>query len=61
MFKADGAKSFFVFFQRAGTNTQTRTQTHAHSHVKYFLLLLTFSCHDEDVMSACDSPQSCLP
>lgn len=53
LLKVDGAEKILQFpLQRS---RKGRTRTHTHRHVKYFLLLLTFSCHDESVMSSCDS------
>lgn len=53
LLKVDGAEKILQFpLQRS---RKGRTRTHTHRHVKYFLLLLTFSCHDESVMSPCDS------
>lgn len=41
-------------FQLPQTKSRS-TEIESHRHVKYFLLLLICSCHNETVMSSCDS------
>lgn len=50
--EVNSAKTFAG--QDSWASAHTHTDTHRHSHVKYFLLLLTFSCHDA-VMSCCET------
>lgn len=51
LLKVDGAEKILRF----PLQMSRKARAHTHRHVKYFLLLLTFSCHDESVMSPCDS------